>query len=254
MQIDYVPVLQQLGAVYQLERGSARFADYLDRLASKDHDQLRLPPLVLANPMAKGRSVDRLRQALELDVELVAAEQAAETARLVGGSSGPFRVSLTWIDDAGGGWTNRWVVELGFRQLTPPMDLTPNQLARFWITAPLWSSEEPSREAARLAVRAAIERVAYVIAHGKAETVDALLRQEGVIASRTAAPMEPLSQSDFSAIERVLIPHLSASDPATLIAALFGDEAAASLGHAALGLPAWAGIRWAAESLNRSMK
>ena len=40
----------------------------------------------------------------------------------------------------------------------------------------------------------------------------------------------------------ILSRHLDAEDPATLIAALFGDRAASELGHPALGLPPRAGL------------
>ncbi|MDH3592379.1 MAG: hypothetical protein OER88_10900, partial [Planctomycetota bacterium] len=87
----------------------------------------------------------------------------------------------------------------------------------------------------------AVFRTWWELRHGPATTVGAMMVQAGA-AARFAGRTPVLPVAALAAANDGLAPHRDATDYPTVIAALYGDEAAATLGLPPLGLPPRAGL------------
>ena len=105
----------------------------------------------------------------------------------------------------------------------------------------LWVSERPTTPQIQAAVLANIYRTGYIQAHGVAQTLSEIMAQEGAAAA--FAGMQPhLDADDIAYSREVLQPLLNESAYPICMAALYGDEAARSLGYEPLGLSDNAGF------------
>jgi hypothetical protein len=247
MELIYVPLLKTQRELYRLPIGMDRFREYLDTLIDKDADDVKLP-LSGMNPMGKDHVPAFLDALMAMDADAIAsasverarAELAAESGTLL--ESGTFRICLVAVDDFKGGWTNRYSVELA--HLLGERDMHK----RGWLTVPLWTSETYSTAKVAASVLACIRRKAYAQRHGYPEILGDILTQETAVMAaipERGAMGAALDAEDEAYTREVLRPLAGATDAPTLIAALFGDEAARQLGHAPLGLSARAGLKLA---------
>lgn len=244
MNLEYVPLLRTQRDLYRLPLGMDRFRAYLDRLIDKDADDIELP-LSGMNPMGKDHVPAFLDDLIAMDADAVAAaavERVRAASAFPAAESCAYRICLVATDDLLGGWTNRYAVEL--RHLQGERDLHK----RGWLTVPLWTSETYTIAKTVASVLACIHRTAYAQRHGYPENLGDILAQE--TASMAAIPERGALGADLDAEEagytrEVLRPLSGAADASTLIAALFGDDAARRLGHAPLGLSSRAGLRLA---------
>ncbi len=241
MRLEYVPLLQTQRDLYRLPIGMDRFRAYLDTLVDKDADDIRLP-LSGMNPMGKEHVPAFLDALLAMDADnaAAAAVERAHTA-IACPAAGPerFRVCLVATDDLLGGWTNRYAVEL--RYLLGERDLHK----RGWLTVPLWTGETYTKAKVAASVLACIHRTAYAHRHGYPETLGDVLGQEAAVMAaipERGALGAALDAEEAAYTAEALRPLSGASDAPTLIAALFGDEAARQLGHPPLGLSPRAGL------------
>ena len=171
---------------------------------------------------------------------LAAAERPA--ARSV---RGRYRVALVVADDARGGWTNRYQSEFDHRFGGEAL------YKRGWITGILWTSEVASAETAGREVATAIHRLAHVRRHGPATSLQAMLAQEGD-AMAAAGWREPsLDADDLAYTREMMTPYLGAGDRPTVVACLYGDEAARELGYRPLGFSRRAGLALALDTARR---
>jgi hypothetical protein len=118
MDVIYLPVLGVLRDLYAQPRDFERFRNYLDAMLGGTGDIVL--PITGANPMAKEhalRAVDRL---LALGAEQIAAGAAQEAAARLRGAPGSLKTALVLMDDALGGWTNRYITEATDRFGAPP--------------------------------------------------------------------------------------------------------------------------------------
>src|SRR5262245_17953189 len=138
MDLDFVPLLQLQRDLYRMPRGIDRFRQYLRVMVNDAGDDLRLPPLVIMNPMGKDHVPALLEAFLALDAEGVAARAVAEAAARVADIPGEYKVGLVIADDLMGGWTNRYASEY--------ILVAANRAAlkRGWLAGVLWSSEPAS--------------------------------------------------------------------------------------------------------------
>jgi hypothetical protein len=236
MKLDYVPLLPLHQELYALPRGPARFAHYLSLLKDPASDDVRYPPLVALNPMAKEHVAALVEQLLALDADALAAEVAASTAAALADVPRQFNAALVVADDAAGGWTNRFASEFAQRTAIDPRH------KRFWVTGVLWSSEPARVRAVREAMATAVFRAAYVLRHGQARTLRELLAQEGYALAAAGCSGPTLEPDDLDYTREVLAPLLDAADQPTLVACLFGDGAARALGYRPHGLSERAGL------------
>lgn len=89
-------------------------------------------------------------------------------------------------------------------------------------------------------MKAAVYRHAWVQRHGSAKTLGEMVRQEGMAGNFAGVRPEPLPEEAAS----IVTTHLETSHYPTIIACLYGDDAAEACGYEPLGLPAHAGLRY----------
>src|SRR5262249_4656291 len=133
---------------------------------------------------------------------------------------GRFKTCLVIVDDAGGGWTNRYAYEYSHR--IEEMTL----YKRGWIEGFIWTSEPAAASTLSEEIASAIHRAAYIQRHGPAGRLSSMLAQEGAAMARAGCVVPALEADDLAYTRDVLQPLLGATDRATAMACLFGDEAA----------------------------
>ena len=246
MELEFVPLLRIQRELYDQPRGMERFRSYLRTMVDARTGDLELP-LVAMNPMGKDHVPALLDRLLAVDADgagAVAMRAAAErpaTRRV----SGRYRVALVVADDAHGGWTNRYQSEFDQRFEGTAL------YKRGWITAVLWTSEEPSAEAAGREVATAVHRFAHVRRHGPATTLKAMLAQEGEAMASAGCREPALDADDLAYTRETMAPYLVRGDRPTAVACLYGDEAARELGYPPLGFSARAGLALALDAARR---
>lgn len=240
MQVHYVPLLACQREIYALPRGMARFQEYISIIVNGQGDDVEVFPLVAMNPMGKEHCAALLDQYLAMRADDIAREELAALLPALQGTEDTLRFSLVLVDDAKGGWTNR--VDCEYKARTT----TAATLRRYpWISGVLWTSEAPTEESLRQTARLALSRAACTLAQGDPRTLQEILIQEGQVQHLASVPPEPLLPEEIEYTRAVLKPHLQSDGMPTVIAALFGDEGAASLGYKPLGLEKDAGLRMA---------
>jgi len=113
---------------------------------------------------------------------------------------------------------------------------------RGWIVAQLWTGDTPSRDLVREETATAIHRMAHIRRRGPATTLGEMLDQEGTAMAAAACSGPTIDAEDQTYTREVIAPFLGATDRATVIACLFGDDAARTLGYRAHGLSSRAGL------------
>lgn len=215
-----------------MPRDMARFHAYLARLQAEGS---LVAPLVAANPMARGHMLDLLDRLDALGADRALAEAAEEASRRLARSPVESRLSLVPVDDVGGAWSERTMVDfdLRFGSKRPKKDYG-------YVTGAVYASEDVTPALVRERLLAAAYRAAHVRRHGHAETLRAMLAQEG--RALVFAGAEGPRVADVEHVRRALAPHLDARTHATRFAAMYGDRAAERCGHKPLGLPDDAGF------------
>lgn len=222
--VDGVPFLERLRELYTHPRGFARFNEYLAMLRSAT-GEMELP-ISSVNPIAKPHVLERVEQLIALDAERLALDAAREgTARL--GGDDALRLIVIVADDAQGGWTNRYFSEFAHRHERK------HEVQRGWITAVWWSSEDPSVERLRMETLATLYRTIDERRNGAVRTLRAILDRE----IRTAHFAGVASPYEEAAYRAAIEPHLDSRAAPIVMAALYGDEVAESLGYPPLGIP-----------------
>ena len=244
MELEFVSLLGIQRELYRLPRGRERFEAYLRAMVDPRTGDLDLP-LVDMNPMGKEHLPRLLDRLLELDAEAVGADAAASTQSATADVPGAFRVGLVVADDARGGWTDRCCTELGHRFEGGAL------YKRGWIVGLLWTSEAPSETAVRHEVSTCIHRLAHIRRRGPATTIAAMLEQEGEAMAAAGCDEPGLDADDLAYTRQVIGPYLAASDRATVVACLYGDEAARKLGYRPLGFSPRAGLALALDTARR---
>ncbi len=236
MKIEFVRLLQIQRELYEIPRGRERFEQYLRTIVNSDGTDVRLPPLVTINPMAKDHLPKVLDTLESLRAEELGNEATREATSRLADLPGDFKLGLVVADDLMGGWTNRYTSEfagyVGGRR----------GHKRGWLTAALWSSDKPSAAGVRQAVLSVISRTVYVLLYGPASNLKDLMAQEGFVMAQAGCSEPSLDCDDLEYTRQILKPHLSATDQPTLIACLFGDPAARALGYPSQGLSQRAGL------------
>ncbi|HST21625.1 MAG TPA: hypothetical protein VLR90_10935 [Blastocatellia bacterium] len=235
MKLEFVPLLKVQRELYGMPRGMERFQAYLATMIDPETRDMKLP-LSGMNPMGKDHIPVLLDQYLAMDADQIAALAVADAESRLTNIQGEFKVALVLSDDAMGGWTNRYTSEFGRRFGTKAYH------RRGWLEVGLWTSEAPAAETVREQVLATIYRAAHIEQHGFAHTLRDMLAQEGFAMAQAGCIEPALDADDLAYTREVIRPYLDTKDYSTIIACLFGDEAARSLGYAPVGLSARAGF------------
>ena len=235
MLLEYVPLLQVQRDLYTIPRGGTRFRTYLRTMIDPHTRDLRLP-LVNMNPMGKEHVPQLIDELLSLDADAVARQAVERAADVQRPAAGSFRVALVVVDDAAGGWTNRYTNDYANRFDTRPL------LARGWLAATVWTADPPSRARVREEAATVVHRAAYLLARGEALSLGEMLAQEGYAMARARCRQPVLDAEELAYTEQVLQPLLPRRDRPTVMACLYGDRAAQSLGYRPQGLGDYAGL------------
>jgi hypothetical protein len=246
MKLEFVPLLQVQRDLYRMPRGWERFRAYLQTLVDPETKDLKLP-LSAMNPMGKDHVPALLDQYLAIDADGLAARAVAEAESRLTNVEGEFKVALVIVDDAMGGWTNRYSNELTARYGSKPLH------RRGWITGALWTSETPSEQATREETLTAVYRAAHIQQHGFAATLREIMAQEGYAMAMAGCSTPSLDEDDLDYTRAVIAPNLDTKDYPIVITSLFGDPAAASLGYAPPGLSERAGFALALRDARMKM-
>jgi hypothetical protein len=241
MKLEYVPLLRIQRDLYDIPRGFTRFREYL-RTMTGDDGELKLP-LVAMNPMGKDHLPSFLDHLLAIDGDGVAARALEEAASTLVHEPGAYRAGLVVADDLKGGWTNRYAYEYSYRF---------EQRAyyrRAWLVATLWTSEVYDTAMIRAELLQCVYRAVHVQRQGPPRTLSEMLAQETYAIRNSGASDPHLEDDDLDYTRTVLAEYMSATDRATVMAALFGDAAARDLGYPPLGLSPRAGLALAAAGL-----
>ena len=244
MELEFVPLLEIQRQLYRIPHGMARFHEYLRVMSNHRRDDLRLPPLAWMNPMGKDHVPALLDALLALDAEGVAAQAVAKAASSLSGVFGEFKIGMVVVDDAMGGWTERYTSELRLRfEIEPKAKAgAPRRKYHHWLSGVLWTSQDPSAQAVREAAMMPIYRVAYRQQHGLARTLGEMLAQEGYVMAMAGCKTPSLDADDLAYTREVLQPQLGVHDRGAIVGCLFGDTAAAGLGYPPQGLSDGAGL------------
>jgi hypothetical protein len=228
----FVPLLAVQRAIYELPPGPERFQRYVETL--RDDAE----PLSAMNPMGKAHCPALLDEYLALDADSVGERALRNALTTLEPGAIPRRATLVLVDDLKGGWTNRTAHEYNRR--------VPEKVVADWLSVFLWTSEPPSVESVENAVKTALHRSAWLLRNGPPKTLRDVLAQE-----RFAADWPPLVGEEREDAVQVIRPLLDtpATNMPIVVAALFGDEGAASLGYPPLRLKKNAGLRLASSVL-----
>jgi hypothetical protein len=223
MKLEFAPLLQVQRNLYRLPRGMERFRAYLQTMVDPETKDIQLP-LSPMNPMGKDHVPALLDEYLAFDADGLAARAVADAESRLSNVEGEFKVALVIVDDAMGGWTNRYSSELNARSGSKPFH------KRGWIVG---TCEE---------TLTAVYRAARIQQHGFAVTLREIMAQEGYAMAMAGCSKPALGDDELEYAREVIAPNLDSKDYPTIITSLFGDVAAAALGYAPLGLSERAGF------------
>lgn len=235
LMLDYVPLLARQLELYQLPLGPKRFQAYLDlAVGTSGGHAVDIPPLVLANPMAKDHARVQLEQMLALGIEDLALQTVQEAQKMLDFPQ-PLKVSTILLDDLKGGWTQRHLNEA--RDMFQPALVETYQ----WITLPCWTADPPTLAGFKARAKAYLFRAMYALLQGNPTTLEQLLVQEGR-AMAFAGVAQWLEPEDLQYSLEVIRPFLATTHYPTQFVCVFGDKAAHAVGYPPLGLSERAGL------------
>lgn len=242
MRIECVPQLEVLRELYEKPRDMARFSWYLEQMLGKDADgELDvILPITGANPMGRQHCLDAVVELLRIDAERVSREAALEALPHFTGVDVDVKLSVTLLDDVGGGWTHRYLTEAGIRMCTDPRLERSAVRRRRFVTVPCWTSERYTPERIRQLTRASLFRFAHMFQRGLPRTLREIMAMDGN-ARRFAGETPGLSEEELEYTHAVIEPFLESAEFPVQFACLFGDEAAREVGYPPQGLGAYAG-------------
>lgn len=245
MRVDYVPLLERQREIYRVPYGIARFREYLRSMLNDTRDDVDSPPMVLMNPMAREHVPLMLDQYIERRADQFAAQAVEEARSAIEDVEAELKISLVVVDDLKGGWTNRYACEYQFR--SGGMERSGERFLKrsSWLVVPIWSGEPVSIAAIEREAKTTVFRAARRATRGPARTVHALLEQEGVCMLAAGYDKITIDSDEIAYTRAVIDPYLDADLMATVVACLFGDDAARSLGFKPLGLSRNAGLELA---------
>lgn len=237
MPVEHVPLLQIERDLHDIPRGMDRFEAYLKTMTNDARDDVKFVPMLVMNPMGREHVSERLDELLALNADTIAAAAVHEAVNRLSPFEAAWQHGLVVADDVRGGWTNRYTTDAGLRF----SDINTSKRPRYWMTTVLWVSETPSPETVRAAVLETVYRVHRLIEHGSPRTLRQMLAQEGEAAA-FAGKLPHLDADDLDYSRYVLEPLLDSADYGVCMAAMYGDEAARTLGYKPLGLSPYAGF------------
>lgn len=238
MKFELLPVVDIMIELYLQPRSPERFQKYLTVLQGDKKGDLALP-LSGYNPMAKEHVLNKLYELKELDAEGLMATALQDLNMELRGSKLPSRVkvALTVADDLQGGWTNRYTADYDSKFKLSGL------VNRNFCTPILWVSETPNVDLIKTRTLEYCYRTLYWLSNTKPVTLEDHIKQELFVYEHVTAPMAVFDENELTSFYEN---HKGEADYSTIFTFLYGDEAAASLGHTKLGIKdEFAGYRFA---------
>lgn len=237
MTLELLPLLAVQRELLNTPPGPERFQRYLATMLDKDGEVAL--PLAAFNPMSKPHVTALLDTLLGMGAEEEVRSALTEAARRLGPDTPQLRVGLVVVDDALGGWTNRFLTDADHRFGGG------GDRKRGFATAYVWTGEETTRTMIRAEVLAVIYRQCYKARNGPPQTLREMLTLEGLTFTFSGAAL-PTDEDAVLRTRTIITPLLDNAAQPTVMACLYGDEAAVSVGYPPLGVPAWGGFALAA--------
>lgn len=233
MAITFMPLLEEQRALLNTARGFERFQQYLDTMLD-ERGEVRLP-LAAFNPMSKPHVAALLDTLIANDAEGTVRAALVEATERLGAATPDVRVGLVIVDDALGGWTNRYLTDMDHR-----FDAS-GELKRGFATAYIWTGEETTAAMIRAEALSVIYRHCFKRRHGLPRTLREMLTLEG-FASLFAGSTHDLPRDELCRAQAIVAQHLDETAAPTTFPCLYGDEAALAVGYPPLGVPVWGGF------------
>jgi hypothetical protein len=243
MGLEFLPLLEEQRALLNTARGFERFQQYLDTMLDAQ-GEVRLP-LAAFNPMSKPHVAALLDDLIATEAEGTVRAALAEASALLGVLVPTVRVGLVVVDDALGGWTNRYMTDMDHR-----FDAS-GELKRGFATAYIWTGEATTPDLIRAEVLGVVYRHCYKRRHGLPTTLRQMLALEGLV-SRFVGKAPARGTSDLDHARALIARYLDTTLTPSIFAALYGDDAAISVGYPPLGIPPWGGLAIAHEAAWRA--
>ena len=244
--VQIAPTLDTMHDVYRMSRDGGRTSERFQKYVARvEHEW----GLVAYNPMAGGAALDAVVQLLAFDAETVAketAERACDTCDYHDA------ITLAISVRSKGLWTDRIATEAD--------DRISNKLRRpGYGVVSLWSREENLQTDVIRESAAETVRVMWAAIHGACDTLHRVMALEGLAyaiatqlagTSRYNTELSPEESVAVSEAIEVLGDTRIVGDTAGV---LFGDDVAKEMGWTPLGIPNFAGYRWAVARAEREL-
>lgn len=233
MDVEVLPLLAAQRRLLDTARGLARFREYLDTMLD-DTGEVALP-LSAFNPLSKAHVAAQLDTLLALDAEgLLRASLAAGLSRL-STPAGRWRAGLVVVDDAQGGWTERYLTDADhwFGGL--------GEVQRGFIVAYSWTGDPITVARLRAEALGALYRTLFKARYGIPSTLRDMLTLAG-LAAHFAGLTYPVDADGLAATRTILGPQLDTTSFPSQFACLYGDAAAVAVGYPPLGVPPHGGF------------
>lgn len=225
--IETYRCLEKVRALYQMPRTFGRFQAYLS-LVRVDTGTEALP-LSKLNPMAKEHALAYVETLLAINAEDQVFAAARDAAAQLDGED-VLNVLLVLMDDAKGGWTNRAFSEFAHQYENK------YEVAHAWATVVIWTAEDPTPALLRMRAFESVYRTIDERRNGPVRTLRRILEREGR-AMRFAGHARRYDDATLQQIRTTLAPHLDSHAAPVVMAVLYGDAIAESLGYPPLGIP-----------------
>lgn len=237
-QVRIAPTLHTMAGVYALTREggpkSPRFAAYVAKTPANWG-------LVPYNPMAGDAALDTVNALIAIDAEALAQQSAQQVAVQCHYTDA---ILLAIAVRSKGLWTDRVATEVDERVTAKPR--VPHQ-----GVISLWSREENSTQTIARESAAEAVRVMWHAMHGVADTLNRVLACEG-LAYALAEPLgglgpyaTPIAPEETVAVIEAFEVLGDSTQASEIAGVLYGDAAAKEMGWTPLGIPQYAGYRWA---------
>jgi hypothetical protein len=234
MRLTLAPSLQIQRDLLDIPRGMERFDAYVASMIDRETEAVKLP-LGVFNPMSKDHVADLLDELIAIDAEGIASEVIADARAAFADVDLDISVCLVVADDAEGGWTNRFITDFEYRY-------TDKGVIPGWVQVLLWSSEGADPDQVRGTIARAIYRDVHSKTKGIPRTLREILDAEGLAARFAGAPERTLPAEDLAYTKEAIAAYLDADGRPTVMACLYGDDAARAVGYEPLGFSPWAGF------------
>jgi hypothetical protein len=230
MRFEPLPLLDLMIEYYCLPRGFERFQEYIRLLTGDSKDDMQIP-IVAFNPMGKEHVLDKLKELKLIDAEKIIFDCISEINPEIieQNTNRIFRVALTLADDLKGGWTNRYTTDYQTKFKNSAF------LKRNFCTVMFWTSDEITVDLVNKRTKEFLYRTIYQLEHSKPETLEEHIRQEAYV-NHKADPYTGAKVEDLDYYKLTYELNYNTMDYPFIFNFLYGDNAAADLGYAPIGI------------------